>query len=368
MSILFWVVEYLATVVEFYLGCRVVEAVVCEEEEGVRIRKRELIFSLGAAVIVIIENQINLFWGWNTVLGIIVYFVGILFIFKRKYRLILLITVIYLAFLSGLDGIVTQVGSVLFAVRPEDTLYFQGMARCLCLILSKFLLFLFVYIFLKYIHIRMKLSMVIVSIITGVVMIVFAFENYILILGAKSKDTELRAVSVAFFGVSLILVLVFLFFGIKLMENSQQKQEIELLELQKEMAMRAERDTGQALEKWRSSIHDYKHKIYALEAWLRQNDMESIRRFVLEENEQIAQQEENVRTGNSSADAIINRKRYLAVDRGIIFDVHALFPKDCVIAEIDLVSILGNLLDNAIEACERQYADNRREMELVIYY
>jgi two-component system, LytTR family, sensor histidine kinase AgrC len=58
-----------------------------------------------------------------------------------------------------------------------------------------------------------------------------------------------------------------------------------------------------------------------------------------------------LKTGNVMVDAIVNSKLSLAARRGIEANAKAFVPKDMPIADIDLCVILGNLLDNAMEAC-----------------
>ena len=60
-----------------------------------------------------------------------------------------------------------------------------------------------------------------------------------------------------------------------------------------------------------------------------------------------------IKSGNIMVDAILNSKLSLAKSRHILINAKAVMPKNISIAEIDLCVIIGNLLDNAIEACLR---------------
>ncbi|MBR1853526.1 MAG: sensor histidine kinase [Lachnospiraceae bacterium] len=64
------------------------------------------------------------------------------------------------------------------------------------------------------------------------------------------------------------------------------------------------------------------------------------------------------RTGDSAVDSLLNMKYYAAAEKipGIRFDAEFfLLPREMKIRSFDLCLILGNALDNAIEACERLY-------------
>ena len=58
-----------------------------------------------------------------------------------------------------------------------------------------------------------------------------------------------------------------------------------------------------------------------------------------------------IKSGNVMVDAILNSKLSLAANRKISINAKAVVPKNINISEIDLCVIIGNLFDNAIEAC-----------------
>jgi len=58
-------------------------------------------------------------------------------------------------------------------------------------------------------------------------------------------------------------------------------------------------------------------------------------------------------TGNLAIDSIINYKLLNAAQEGIKLDINLLIPMDIQVDETDVVTLLGNLLDNALEAVEK---------------
>ena len=74
-----------------------------------------------------------------------------------------------------------------------------------------------------------------------------------------------------------------------------------------------------------------------------------------------------VDSGNPVLDAIINTKRVLAESRGIEMEVQLLVPEGIHCQGVDMVILLGNLLDNAIEACEKTGLE-KQEIGLEIRY
>ncbi|MGI6239585.1 MAG: sensor histidine kinase [Christensenellales bacterium] len=73
-----------------------------------------------------------------------------------------------------------------------------------------------------------------------------------------------------------------------------------------------------------------------------------------------------VRTGNVMVDAILNSKLSLAQGREIKVTVKAGVPASIPVRAVELCVILGNLLDNAMEACARQPAGEARFIRVFI--
>ena len=66
-----------------------------------------------------------------------------------------------------------------------------------------------------------------------------------------------------------------------------------------------------------------------------------------------------VKSGNLMTDAILNSKLTLARRNNIRVNCRAKLPERLPMEDVDLCVILGNLLDNAIEACQKVEEDSR---------
>ena len=66
-----------------------------------------------------------------------------------------------------------------------------------------------------------------------------------------------------------------------------------------------------------------------------------------------------IKTGNRMADAILNSKLSLAAQRSINIKADAKIPISVSVSELDLCIVIGNLIDNAIEACMKLPEDER---------
>lgn len=106
---------------------------------------------------------------------------------------------------------------------------------------------------------------------------------------------------------------------------------------------------------WR---HDYHNHIQALLAL--SSDEGKTRSYLLKLNDDLTSIDTVIKTGNVMIDAILNSKLSLIKSKKIDINAKAAVPPRLHISEIDLCVIIGNLLDNAMEACLRQgEAENR---------
>ena len=58
-------------------------------------------------------------------------------------------------------------------------------------------------------------------------------------------------------------------------------------------------------------------------------------------------------TGNQVVDALLYQKRKEAQRKGIRWEADMQVPKKCGVDDFDFCVLIGNILDNAIEACEK---------------
>ncbi len=101
---------------------------------------------------------------------------------------------------------------------------------------------------------------------------------------------------------------------------------------------------------WR---HDYRNHIQVLKNYAELGDMEAVKSYLNQLAEDLETVDMALKTGNRMADVILNSKISLARSKQIQVRADAHVPVKLSVADIDLCIILGNLFDNAIEACQR---------------
>lgn len=101
----------------------------------------------------------------------------------------------------------------------------------------------------------------------------------------------------------------------------------------------------------RTFRHNYRNHLQVMKSFAAASDLESILSYLDELDEELSSLESPIKTGNKITDAIMSSKISLARSQNIevICDAHVAIALR--ISELDLCTIIGNLFDNAIEAC-----------------
>ncbi len=108
---------------------------------------------------------------------------------------------------------------------------------------------------------------------------------------------------------------------------------------------------------WR---HDYRNHIQVMTASLKMNKLSELESYLNELNTDLNTVDTVVKTGNVMADAILNSKLSLCKTKNIPTEVTAVIADECAVSDVDLCVIIGNLLDNAMEACEKMNKNNEK--------
>ena len=116
---------------------------------------------------------------------------------------------------------------------------------------------------------------------------------------------------------------------------------------------------------WR---HDYHNHIQTMKAYLAMGKTEELDAYFNELDQDLTMIDTVVKTGNVMIDAILNSKISLAKQKGIAVDAKAIVPMELgdAVSEVDLSLIIGNLMDNAMEACMRVDDPEKRFIRVYI--
>lgn len=108
---------------------------------------------------------------------------------------------------------------------------------------------------------------------------------------------------------------------------------------------------------WR---HDYHNHIQTMKAYLQLKQYTQLESYLNELEADLSSVDQLVKSGNLMMDAILNSKLSLAKEHQIEIHCKAVTPESLCISDIDICVMIGNLMDNAIEACDQIPPDKRR--------
>mgnify|MGYP004617388281 FL=1 len=112
--------------------------------------------------------------------------------------------------------------------------------------------------------------------------------------------------------------------------------------------------------------HDYHNHIQVLKAHMEMKDYEEASCYLDMLNHDLSTVDTVIKTGNVMVDAILNSKLSMMKEKNIHIDVTAIVPSEVPFSGIDLSVLIGNLLDNAMEACVKQENEDNRFIRIYI--
>lgn len=170
--------------------------------------------------------------------------------------------------------------------------------------------------------------------------------------------TEIIMVAMIFVAVALCL------FVVKILIPKQVVREME--RYQNTLVGRQFEEIQNAYHEMRGWRHDYKNHMQVLKIYVKNQEWEHALAYISQMNEDLNSVDHVVKTGNVMADAIVNSKVVLAKRKEIRLDVTAKVPERLPISDEEFCVIFGNLMDNAIEACEKLASKEERFIRIYI--
>lgn len=156
---------------------------------------------------------------------------------------------------------------------------------------------------------------------------------------------------------------VILYLESEVFKKSAMRQELEVMNLlwkkEQEQYMLSKENIALINQK----CHDLKHQIRAIRD-LSEGEMD---KYLTEMEDSIHIYESIVKTGNEALDTILTEKSLYCKEHGITVSCVADGSQMGFINLVDLYTILGNAIDNAIEAVEKFKHQEKRQIDILIY-
>ena len=160
-----------------------------------------------------------------------------------------------------------------------------------------------------------------------------------------------------------LLLCVILYLQSELFKKSAMRQELTVMNMLWKKEQEQYELSRENIALINQKCHDLKHQIRAM----RYMSKEEIDAYIDEVEDSIKIYESMVKSGNEVLDTILTEKSLYCKERGITVSCVADGSQMGFINTIDLYAILGNALDNAIEAVEKFKHQEKRQIDVMIY-
>lgn len=198
--------------------------------------------------------------------------------------------------------------------------------------------------------------------LTSAVLICIIFEMLAYMPELQRVEPEYMERAFTLFLLQWISAII-LYLQNELFRKSSMKQELELVNLLLQKEQEQYRLSKENIAIINQKCHDLKHQIRAVY----QASEEDKNKYLKEIEESVRIYEAIVKTGNEVLDTILTEKSLYCKERGITISCVADGKLLNFINHMDLYSLFGNALDNAIEAVEQFEEEEKRQIDVLIY-
>lgn len=165
----------------------------------------------------------------------------------------------------------------------------------------------------------------------------------------RSGDHGVRLAALS--GFALIQVGI-LYFMERLLEAEDKLQRLGLSQERTRSQMELYHNIQTAYEQQRRYLHDYKNQLQCIQGMVDKGDKEEALAYISRLTGEIRRSGDFVNANHGVVNVVLNQKYQEAREKGIVLTMGINDLSKLTLPEEDLVVLLVNLLDNAIEACE----------------
>ncbi len=191
------------------------------------------------------------------------------------------------------------------------------------------------------------------------VLLVIMFTSF-----SYDRDISAKALGITFAVAIANVSTIYIIFQI---EKSEEKaQRAALLDQQMDIQTQSILSLEKSYRSQRAASHDYLHHLNAINALLEKGQYNAATQYIHELRVQHTTRVFAVNSHHPVVDAILNQKYQVAKEHDIDMQIQVNNLSELDIPTEKVVVLLSNLLDNAIEACERYSGDRVIQISLIL--
>lgn len=346
--------EIVATLCEqlilFYFICKFLR---CD----LKTRREKVVYVFGSilgTVLVTALNSITLYDWWLSVIYIAYWFVFSLFFINGKVLSKLLASILSDVVSICTSNIVTGILSIALKSTPVQLYSTQGVYRVLGVLMCQALNLFLYSIILKSVNKTIlemkKKEWVLIISVFSISTLSFAIIQIALNESRLSETTSLMLL-LSEIGL-IVLNIICLYIMISLNQSNRTAAELKLKEQQLKHDIQYAETVRSQYQEIRQIRHDIKQHLDAVSGLQLEGKIDAAQKYISNISSNLERIEMFMDVGNDFVNAILNSKLSIAKSKGIEVLCNS-SSKVWGISEYDLCSLIGNMLDNSIEAAEK---------------
>lgn len=301
-----------------------------------------------------------------TIVKLLMIMLTMLIVIRFLYEISAVKTIILTLLIQGIIGVIDYIVIMIVTARYnnidilEDSTDLIGV---LVIIASRIILFLFL-IIIKRISVIKKKNIIDMSNKEWLQFLIFPIFTLItVIVMTNSMVTSYHEdiVNVYYVIAIVLIVLNMVVFHLinEILENSQRIREADVLKQQSIGQLELYNSLRKNYDIQRKRTHEYKNQIMCIDSLLKKKNYDKLEEYLNSIFDKLDGQLDMVDTNNEVVNAVINAKYYEALQNDVLFILKINDLSHIKVSDEDIVTILSNLLDNAIEAAGQCDIDKR---------
>lgn len=301
-----------------------------------------------------------------TIVKLLMIMLTMLIVIRFLYEISVVKTIILTLLIQGIIGVIDYIVIMIVTARYnnidilEDSTDLIGV---LVIIASRIILFLFL-IIIKRISVIKKKNVIDMSNKEWLQFLIFPIFTLItVIVMTNSMVTSYHEdiVNVYYVIAIVLIVLNMVVFHLinEILENSQRIREADVLKQQSIGQLELYNSLRKNYDIQRKRTHEYKNQIMCIDSLLKKKNYNKLEEYINSIFDKLDGQLDMVDTNNEVVNAVINAKYYEALQNDVLFILKINDLSHIKVSDEDIVTILSNLLDNAIEAAGQCEIDKR---------
>jgi hypothetical protein len=172
-------------------------------------------------------------------------------------------------------------------------------------------------------------------------------------------DLSFTGICICLFLISLLSISLYEV----LVDNAKKRQRLKVDLEHKNLTLKHIDELHSLYTEMSNFRHDFKHQMQIVNQMITCQNIKGVQQFVTTMNEKVSEYNTYV-TGNESVDALLTVKASMMRKQNIMFEYHPYPLDELPLDDSQFCSLVGNLLDNAIESVERITASAKTPITL----